>query len=82
MYVCMYVCMSMHSPYLQDIVAICISVFLMLMCVYVCVCVQIGGDTYTLQEVMRRPDLVAKMTPDEKAAYTELYRQAFEELHT
>ena len=78
--------MSMHSPYLQDIVPICISVFLILMCVYVCVCVcvcvQIGGNTYTLQEVMTRPDLVAKMTPDEKAAYTELYRQAFEELHT
>ena len=45
-------------------------------------CVQIGGRTYTLQEVMARPDLVATMTTSEKAAYTELYREAYEELHT
>ena len=31
---------------------------------------------------MTRQDLVAKMTPDEKAAYTELYREAFKDLHT
>ena len=50
--------------------------------VFVCLCVQIGGGTYTLQEVMTRPDLVATMTASEKAAYTELYRKAYEDLHT
>ena len=72
-----------HTPrQYHTSVSVYVSVVCSHLCVYLFACVQIGSDTYTLQEVVTRPDLVARMTPDEKAAYTELYREAYEELHT
>ena len=74
---------AMHTHHVNTtLVSMYVSVICSHLCVYLFACVQIGSDTYTLQEVVTRPDLVARMTPDEKAAYTELYREAYEELHT
>lgn len=43
--------------------------------------VMIGNKSYPVTEVMNSNELIAKMTPHEKAQYIQIYQEYFQDLH-